>query len=278
MVTTVFFRDDDIGELTQPTRAVVELLIEERVPCNYLVIPRFITRESARFMRDLKASHPSLVKLNQHGYLHEQTVRGRHDYSEFAGHRPYEEQLAAIAEGKRILEDYLGDDFDTDVFTPPCHKYDGNTLRALKELGFTIFSSGVRPDLPARIYYRMGHAFQRVTLLGERVSWHGTRDPETNLLDLSTCINVDEEFDRHGVRKIKTAAELIQEYERAKTIHPIVGVLIHHGQYETPDKFATLKTLIEHVRNDPAAELTYIESIAERLGTKLNAKAVARAA
>ena len=45
MGTTVFFRDDDIGALTAPTRTLVELLAEERIPCNYLVIPRYVTRD-----------------------------------------------------------------------------------------------------------------------------------------------------------------------------------------------------------------------------------------
>ncbi|MCK6547585.1 DUF2334 domain-containing protein [Myxococcota bacterium] len=269
MGTTVFFRDDDIGALTAPTRTLVELLAEERVPCNYLVIPRYVTREAAKYMIELRRAHPGLVELNQHGYLHEQVIRGVHDYSEFAGGRPYAEQRAAILEGRKILEDLLGDDFSPDVFTPPSHKYDGNTLRALKDAGFTVFSSGVRPDLKARIYYGVGHALSRVTLLGQRVSWHGTRDPETGLVDLSTCINVDEEFDRQGNRKLKRFPELRAEYEHAKTVHSIVGILVHHGQYTSPDKADTLRELVRYVKADPGVELVTIETAAERLGATI---------
>jgi hypothetical protein len=265
-VTTVFFRDDDIGELNAPVRTLVELLLEERVPCNYLVIPRYLNAEAAAYMRGKRRANPGLIELNQHGYLHEQIINGAHDYSEFAGGRPYEEQRQAIAEGKRVLEEMLGDDFGPDVFTPPCHKYDTNTLRALAACGFSVFSAGVKADRAARAYYDLGRALKKVILFGQRVSYHGAKDPETGMVDLSTSINIDEDFDRAGNRILKRFDDLVLEWERAKSCYPIVGVLLHHGQYETSEKADTLRKLVRHIKADASVELKTIEQIASSLG------------
>jgi hypothetical protein len=127
MGTTVFFRDDDVGGLSQALRNVVEVLIEERVPCNYQVVPMYLNAEAAAYMKKQRQAHPDLVVLNQHGYRHEDHRNGALTYEEFGGHRPFDDQLAAIGEGRRMLVEMLGSDFNGDVFTPPCHKYDEAT-------------------------------------------------------------------------------------------------------------------------------------------------------
>ncbi len=59
-------------------------------------------------------------------------------FSEFAG-VPYEEQKKLLTLGKRKLEEY---GIVTDMFMAPAHSYDKNTLKALKELGFTKMTDG----------------------------------------------------------------------------------------------------------------------------------------
>lgn len=58
--------------------------------------------------------------------------------SEFAG-VPYEEQLAKLQEGKRILNEH---GIYTDIFFAPGHSYDDNTVKALKKTGFKYVSDG----------------------------------------------------------------------------------------------------------------------------------------
>ena len=38
-ITRVFIRDDDVGPWSTALRAVVSLLLEEKIPCNYQVVP-----------------------------------------------------------------------------------------------------------------------------------------------------------------------------------------------------------------------------------------------
>lgn len=72
-------------------------------------------------------------------------------YSEFAG-VPYEKQLQMLQEGKRILE---AQGVETSIFMAPAHTFDGNTLKALKQCGFTMVTDGFG-DKP---YQRKGITF-----------------------------------------------------------------------------------------------------------------------
>lgn len=60
------------------------------------------------------------------------------NFSEFAG-LPYEKQREMVAEGKAILN---ANGIRTDLFMPPAHSYDRNTLRALRDNGFTKVTDG----------------------------------------------------------------------------------------------------------------------------------------
>ena len=78
-----------------------------------------------------------------HGYRHLYTTGHGgmfplNNFSEFAG-LPYEKQKEMLAQGKAILEEK---GIHTDLFMAPAHSYDKNTLKALKENGFTKVTDG----------------------------------------------------------------------------------------------------------------------------------------
>lgn len=81
--------------------------------------------------------------LSMHGCHHiYSTKKGGifplNNFSEFAG-VSYTEQKKMLEEGKQSL---LNNGIVTDIFMAPAHSYDKNTLRALKELGFTRLTDG----------------------------------------------------------------------------------------------------------------------------------------
>ena len=263
--TTVFFRDDDVGRMTPALRDVMGLLVEEEVPCSYQVVPAFLDREAADALRAIKLRHPELVHLNQHGHRHEQVLGGERVYSEFAGGRPLAEQQAEIAAGRRQLEDLLGPAFDPTLFTPPCHKYDDATIRALEATGFRWLSAGVKVDPFSQFYYGVGNRLGRVSFLGKRVSYHGGRIAASELLELSVSIDVDEEKDTAGHKIEKDDARLWSEFERCRRRLPIVGVMLHHACCDRPEKLAWLRAFVRRLKADPGVEIASIPAIAERL-------------
>ena len=58
--------------------------------------------------------------------------------SEYAGNS-YKDQYASLEKGQKILKEHR---IDTDIFMAPAHSYDYNTLKALRELGFTKITDG----------------------------------------------------------------------------------------------------------------------------------------
>lgn len=81
--------------------------------------------------------------IAMHGYDHIYTTdKGGlfplNHFSEFAG-TGYEEQKKRIKAGKKVLEEK---GIHTDMFMAPAHSYDADTLKVLKECGFTKITDG----------------------------------------------------------------------------------------------------------------------------------------
>lgn len=81
--------------------------------------------------------------LSMHGVHHVYKTKNMGEFplnqlSEFAG-LDYEEQYANLSIGQEILKSH---GIDTDIFMAPAHSFDKNTLKALKELGFSKITDG----------------------------------------------------------------------------------------------------------------------------------------
>jgi hypothetical protein len=262
---SVFVRVDDVTDLTPGLRAVVAMLLRMGIAANYAVIPKRLTPAAADYLREHRHRHPGLMELNQHGFCHEQVIRGQHRWSEFAGHRPYSEQLAAIANGRSILVRSLQDDFGGSVFVPPSHKYDENTLEAVEACGFTILSAACYSSPWARIYYAYGARLRTINLLRHRVSYHCRAIPRHHLLEVSVAIDVDMEQRWHGTYRTKTASRLTDEFERGRRCQPAVGIMLHHEMYSDATKLRTLNTFLQNLRGDPSIAFKTIEAISDDL-------------
>lgn len=81
--------------------------------------------------------------IAQHGCYHvyetkKSGILGINPFSEFAG-LPYGKQYEKLAKGQEILHK---EGICAKMFMAPGHTYDGNTLKALKSLGFTAVTDG----------------------------------------------------------------------------------------------------------------------------------------
>jgi hypothetical protein len=271
-----FVRVDDVTDLTPGLRAVGATLLQAGIAANYAVIPKRLTQAAADYMRALRRRHPGMIELNQHGFCHEQMIRGKQRWSEFAGGRPYAEQVAAIAQGRNILLRMLRDDFGGSVFVPPSHKYDENTLAAVEACGFTILSAASYSSPWARVYYAFGAQVRTINLLRHRVSYHCRTIPRHDLLEVSVAIDVDMEQRWNGAYRIKTAPRLMREFERSRGCQPVVGIMLHHEMYADATKLRTLNTFLATLRRDPSIEFKTLEAISRDLRVQPTAGAAER--
>ena len=261
--TIVFFRDDDVGEITDPLSAFFDVMLDAGVPCAYQVVPDYLDEKSALELRRLKSAHKDLLEFNQHGLHHEQILNGEPTYSEFAGGRSHADQLKDIREGRHFLLEHLGEAFSGDVFTPPCHKYDAQTLRALGDLGFTTLSAGVRVDWPSRAYYGVGRALSKIEWLGKRVSYHQRPTPDARVVEISCAIDVHMDEDDQGQRIEKSLDMLWEEFEVARTAGIAVGIMTHHQVCDTETRQAIYREFVSRLVAEPTVQITSLRRLAD---------------
>ncbi|MHB8528238.1 MAG: DUF2334 domain-containing protein [Caulobacteraceae bacterium] len=244
----IFIRDDDVGELTASLRAFVRLFAARQIPVSYQIIPAKFTAECATFMLAARQADPALVEFGQHGLRHEMTVHGRRVFREFGQPRTYEEQLADIRAGKALLRERLGDDSAAAVFTPPQHRYDRNTLRALKAEGFETLSASSYPDAAHRAAYGLGRFFGLTNLGPGGVARHGQVRPDCGLVELSIAVAADD-----GSTLGPRPEAVVGAVARAARGRREVGLMLHHQAYKSAQDLAWLADLADGLGSLPGA-------------------------
>jgi hypothetical protein len=228
--TTLFLRDDDIGQLTPAALEFIGLFRSRGIPVSYQVIPAHLTDECATFLRNFHRDKPGLVEIGQHGLEHEMHIGGRRLSWEFGRELDYATQRAVIAEGRRIMTAKLGAAFDGRMFTPPRHRFNADTVRAAADEGFSIFSAAAYADGPRRLVYAIAKALRLGTLGNRGVAYHPGSRPEASIRELSIAIAVD-----NGPPRSRRVADLLGQIDRAASVSPIVGLMFHHAAWGTQD-------------------------------------------
>ena len=128
---------------------------------------------------------------------------------------PMPQQYEDIAQGKALLQETFAE-LLTPAFTPPWNRYTADTLRALDDLGFAVFS-GLRPVVLPQSY-----GFQALSVSLDLYQWKGgatMKAPSTLVADLITQIQQGES----------------------------IGLLLHHKVMDTA-AFTFLDTLLAELR------------------------------
>ena len=143
----VIFRDDDVAPWNQldMLKRINQLHIDKNIPVTLGIVPHpSLIKSGNLFYADSKffeymksiSSNP-LFEFAQHGYTHHDNSGPPHQ-SEFYG-RSYSDQYQTINKGQSDFINAFG--VKPTTFIPPWNKGDDNTLKALKSLGFTEYSS-----------------------------------------------------------------------------------------------------------------------------------------
>ena len=145
----VFIRNDDVMDLTDNLKEFINFFLEQNIPVNYMIVPGRITQRCIEHFLQLKQSYPSLIHLNQHGYMHKNHNTSS-DKGEFGKFRTYQQQYTDIKKGFELMQAHFGENFSA-VFTPPNHVFNEDTLKILEEFKFKAFSNKLTPE-KNRIY------------------------------------------------------------------------------------------------------------------------------
>ena len=166
----VIFRDDDVqpGYKVNTLKTVNQIHVDKNVPVTLGIIPHpylnrldnelYMDQAFFKYMQSI-SSNP-LFEFAQHGYTHKD-VTGTLNKSEFYG-VPYSSQYNSIKQGQSDISKAFG--IKPTTFMPPFDRSDGNTLKALKALGFTDYSTAFR-DFNVNQGYRDGIRMDSVSLI-----------------------------------------------------------------------------------------------------------------
>ncbi len=259
-MTVVFLRDDDAGALTPELRQFAAVFEGAGLPVSYQVIPAKLTDECAEWFKARKAAAPDLYEIGQHGMTHHVTVGDVIRNHEFGPERDYVEQLSLISEGRAILDAKLGDAWNHRLFTPPQHKFNRDTLRALAASGFSVISGASYTDPIRRAAYVVGRALGRTTIRGGGVSWHGKTRPEAPLTEMSISVAVDE-----GSPLDRDLDAVMTDIARARRQTIYVGLMFHHQAWSGDDKRDWLTELARRLKRLEGVDFASLGSAANGL-------------
>jgi uncharacterized protein DUF2334 len=243
MATRIFLRDDDVGALTPAFLGFFRLFSDRGIPVSYQIIPERFTADCAEFLRAERTRTPDLVDLGQHGLRHQMEVGAKVVFHEFGPERSYAEQLGDIQEGRAILYERLGEAIPLKVFTPPRHRYDLNTLKAIKASGFEVLSASSYTSARHRLAYAVGRALGLSNLGRPGVPWHGRVRPDSGLFELSVAVGADD-----GGAITGSVDAVVAAIEAARQHTDEVGLMFHHQAYEGPEGQAYLAALADRLK------------------------------
>jgi hypothetical protein len=238
-LSRIFVRDDDVGDLTPEFRRFFQLFHDRQIPVSYQIIPERFTQSCADLLLAAHKARPDLVELGQHGLRHEMTVRGKLEFYEFGPERSLEQQSRDIAEGRGLLRRRLGET-PVPVFTPPRHRYDRNTLKALAQQDFSIFSASSYLKPQHRLAYGLGRALGLSSVGARGVPYHGRARPDCGIFELSIAVAADDGDNPSG-----TARSILADVAQASAQEPMVGLMFHHQAYHNSARVADLRELAD---------------------------------
>ncbi|MET3528141.1 DUF2334 domain-containing protein [Phenylobacterium koreense] len=257
--TRIFLRDDDVGALTPALTGFMDIFAQRNLPVSYQIIPAALTEDCAEHLKFRRERAAGLFEFCQHGLTHEMTVGGRRVFYEFGPERSYQEQLEIIQAGQAILRERLAAHFNSSIFTPPQHKYDYNTLVALKASGVRVLSASSYASRGHRIVYGVGGLLGRTRLGRSGISYHGRTRRDVGLAELSIAVPVD-----NGSVRMKTAGAVLAAIGLARRRMSVVGLMFHHNAYperedrlflaELADGLGSLHDVSFHLLGDIARE------------------------
>jgi len=227
-VASLFFRDDDAGWEHPRLLRLLDVFAACGVPLDVALIPASATLDVAADLRRATGASGGCVAVHQHGFAHSNhEPEGRK--SEFGPSRPVDDQRRDIAEGRRRLEDLLGDSVRP-IFTPPWNRCTQTTVECLREMGFRILSR----DTSAGLASVPGVSERPVTL-----DWCG----------------------RRGMRAVGPSAwgHAIANGLRRETP---VGIMLHHAAM-TDDDFDALSALVQMLSRHRRARLRAISTLCD---------------
>jgi len=212
-----WLRDDDCVAVTPALDRLTALCTAAGMPILLAVIPE----PAEPGLADWVAAHPAVTPC-QHGFAHRNHAAPCERARELGGTRPVESALDELARGRAKLQAMFGPRL-SDILVPPWNRIDGEIVRLLPGLGFTVLSTcGPTPERNAGI--------RRL-------------DSDLDIIDW-----------RHG-RAGRPLDDLSRKLAGLVARQDVIGILTHHLAHDAT-AWAALEEMLGRLRDHPAVQFT----------------------
>lgn len=254
----IFLRNDDIrGTLDESLLRLTDICIKLKVPIIHAVEPANVTKDVIDWLLAMKNAHSSLVEIIQHGYDH--NVQGRYPKGfEFGGGRTYDDQYRDLINGFNLMNKYFGDDW-TPVITFPFGKYNHQTLKVVRDIGYLGTSTSVDFSYKHVIKDNIGRLLKQEFLLGKKVSYHMNEWPDSEVMDIGVSVSMIKRY-LSEERAIHFAKEdIVNKIIKYSRHTGVLGVLFHHRFHF--DYFDMIEELLKDIASKENFSFTNFEGL-----------------
>ncbi len=221
----LFLRDDDISFLEPFFPWLLKVLVDNKIPMHFAVIPTGpigARVETHSLLKEVVKAYPELFEVGLHGYTHIglEFVDPTQDLSIVK---------QRILEGEKILRDLYQENF-VKIFTPPGFKLAKEFLPLIEELGYSV-SSSVSKEVQSKKSYSITFNIEAY------------KDP--NHKELGERFATGEEL----MSRYKTYIALDRACLKLNDTDRALGILMHHAHYKDLKNFeANIPNFVNFIR------------------------------
>ncbi len=178
----------------------------------------------------------------QHGYDHK--VKNRKEKGEFGGQRTYKEQFEDIKIGKDLMDKWFGNLWFP-AFNFPYAPYNPAAIKAVNDCGYKVINSHFNAGLSRRLFYFLGHLFNKGYMFNHHVSWNLENYPGTALFEIDMNASfIAKYFNEECDCEMLSMNELINETMKY-TKYNTIGILLHHRYHNSNEKINLVEDFLK---------------------------------
>jgi len=248
MASLMTFRNDDIrNTLDDSLIELTNIFIHNNIPLTHAVEPANVTNEVVNWLIDIKNKHSDLIEIMQHGYDH--SPKNEEQLGEFGGQRTYEEQFEEIKKGKDLMDEYFGNLWFK-AFNFPFAPYNPAAMKAVNDVGFKVIYSHFNSRLSRRMFYKLGHLFNKGYMFKKHVSWYLDYYPGTNLFELDANLSFIRKYIDEDTSSEMFSLDELVEKTRTYLKYPTISMILHHRYHNSKDKMNLVRNYIEWCKSN----------------------------